>query len=199
MRRLVRLGVGVALLSAISAGAAPASEKALALRQQSGLAPYAPAESFLNGGFTATEMTPAYIFGSVRDFASSRPCPATWLIEAEEQARLDRRGAEPFEYTLVLEEDCRDQVVHYVFVEQPALAPQQWLAWRRQFHKSKTEGEYGETGKQLEQAVKDGVVCAGELRFIVKDGQLAPQPPEQAILSAFPPLYDLKQGKRPAR
>lgn len=44
------------------------------------------------------------------------------------------------EYTLWLEEACPQGAVYYVFIDQSAMSPAQWIEWRKQFHKSKAEG-----------------------------------------------------------
>jgi hypothetical protein len=170
-----------------------ASAKALALRQAQGLTAFTPSEAFLAGNFVADEMNPAFIFGPVKAFVASRPCPTTWLLEAG-PASKDAVA----EYTLYLEEDCPDKVIHYVFIDQSALTPQQWLEWREKFHKSKTEPEYGDTKARLDKACRDGCAVGGELRFIQQNGQLLTKSPEEIlrVKYKFTPIYDLKQEKK---
>jgi hypothetical protein len=200
----VLLAALAVLVGAVAPGAALAeSDAAKGLRKDHGLVPFAPPPSFLNGTFTGAEMNPAYLFGPVRAYETSRSCPTTWLIEAEEKARLDARAGKaeadkPFEYTLFLEEDCTPGVVYSVFVATEAVTPQQWMAWRHQFHKNKAEGEYGETVKQLDQAVKDGMAPTGELRYIERGGVLCQGCPEDELLKdpRIKPVYDLRQGRR---
>jgi hypothetical protein len=215
MRRLSTTCPAAFLLAAvlavlcIAAAAGPAraeSGEAKAMRARQGLVPFAPPASFLNGTFTAAEMNPGYLFGPVRDYETSRSCPTAWLIEADEKARVDERagkpaGDKPFEYTLYLEEDCAQGVVYSVFVATEASSPQQWMAWRHQFHKNKAEGSYGETGRQMEQAVKDGMVPVGELRYLERGGVLCQGCPEDELLNdpKIKPVYDLKQGKKLSR
>lgn len=182
-----------------SAGPLAASEKAVALRAANGLVAYAPPEAFLTGYFLADEREPAFLFGTVADFAASRKCPVAWFVEEGEKARMARpAGPEgPSEYTLYLEEDCPGRVRYYVFVDQSAMTPGQWLEWRRQFHKGKAEGEYGATRERLEKAVAEGMRIGGELRFIMDDGELVVGKTPEACLGpdlAFEPSYDLKQG-----
>ena len=191
--------VGSLLLLLGSAGPLAASDKAAALRAANDLVAFSPPDAFLAGSFLADEREPSFLFGPVSDFVASRTCPTAWLIEAGEQARIAKpaEAEAPLEYTLYLEEDCPQQVRYYVFVDQSAMTPKQWLAWRQQFHKSKAEGEYGATRDRLEKAVAEGVRIGGELRFIVNDGELAVGKTPEACLGpdlAFAPSYDLKQG-----
>ncbi len=200
MKRLFAISLGFMLMVGLGSAALAASQKAAALRQANGLIAFTPPERFLNGNFVADEMNPTVIFGTVKSFAASRKCPTAWLIEEGEKKRLARESSpeKPVEYTLYLEEDCPDQVVYYVFVDQSGLTPQQWIEWRRQFHKSKTEPEYAETKSKLEQACNEGCGVGAELRFIQKDGDLQAKPPEKVILQdlKFAPIYDLKQRKK---
>ncbi len=188
------------LLVVLAPQAFAASEKASAQRKANDLIPYTPPDKFLNGNFIADEMAPAYVFGTVKAFAASRACPVTWLIEENERSRMDKPAnpAVPAEFTLYLEEDCPDKVVYYVFIDQSAMTPKQWIDWRQQFHKSKAEKEYTAAVALLDKAVADGVAVAGELRFIQKDGELQAKHPEEVLKveCKFPPLYDLKQGKK---
>lgn len=182
--------------------AAATSSRAQELRTANGLVPFTPPDAFLDGFFLADEMEPCFLFGSVKDFAASRTCAVTWLIEEGEKARIakPRKPDSPLEYTLYLEEDCPTApggVTHYVFVDQSAMTPRQWIDWRRQFHKNKAEGEYGATRDRLEKAVAEGMKVGGELRFIMRNGELAGgKTPEDVLRQelAFAPCYDLKQG-----
>lgn len=197
---------GLALLTlmaslALTAGPAlAAGEKAMALRRADGLIPFTPPEKFLDGDFIADETDPTVIFGTVKAFAASRACPVTWLIEEGEKARLARVAdqAAPVEYTLYLEEDCPDKVVHYVFIDQSVMSPKQLIDWRQQFHKSKVEHEFATAKERLEKALADGVAVAGELRFVMRNGELQGRPLEEALRTeyGFAPKYDLKQGRK---
>jgi hypothetical protein len=192
--------LGFLLLVGHGSAALAASQKATALRQANALTVFNPPEKFLAGNFVADEINPAFIFGTVKTFVASRKCPTTWLIEEGEKARLAGQGGpdKPVEYTLYLEEDCPDRVVYYVFVDQSYLTPQQWLEWRRQFHKSKTEEQYGTAQAKLEQALKAGVGVSGELRFLQKDGELLTKSPEEALRLdlKFSPIYDLNRQQK---
>ena len=130
---LLRIFLGLLLLISVNSTAWAASQKAKALRQANNLTTFTPPEKFLTGNFVAEEMTPAYIFGPVKSFVSSRKCPTTWLIEKGVKKNLDQPGTagKPTEYTLYLEEDCSDKVFYYVFVNQSGLTPQQWIDYRR--------------------------------------------------------------------
>lgn len=194
-------------LAVTTLDAAAASPKAMALRKANDLIEYQPSTTFLSGNFVADEMSPAFIFGAVQGFASSRACPTAWFIEEGEKIRLANRKdpAAAVEYTLYLEEDCPTATKHYVFVDQSFFAPeqwpQQWFEWRRKFQKNKAEGEYGATKAKLEKAIQDGAPVVGELRFLLKDGELQAARPEDALRGElkFAPIYDLGQGKKLAQ
>ncbi len=189
----------LALTLGLQAPAAAQSEKAQALRREMGYAPYAPPKAFLDGYFIADETRPAFLFGPVGDFAASRECPTAWLIEEDEAARVKARDpANPlFEYSLVLEQDCPDGVLHFVFVDQSAMNPKQWIEWRRQFHKNKAEPEYADAVARLEKAINDGFPVTGELRFVLRGGVLDPASPQSVLPTALscPPRYDCEAGK----
>lgn len=174
------------------------SDQAMKLRSEAGLVPFTPSETFLSANFIADEVDPAFIFRSVGDFKKTLSCPATWLIEEGEQARLAAHKTEsgPFEYSLILEVDCGTTVSHYVFIDR-SLASAQWLEWRKQFHKSKAEPQYGQAKAGLEQAVASGVPVAAEFRFIEVNGELQLKKPEDVLLGELKvkPVYDLRQGK----
>lgn len=196
-RVLAILGLLGLLVSSVQAFAA--GNQAEDLRKQNDLVPYAAPEKFLSGHFVADESDPAFIFGTVQAFAASRKCPTAWLIEQGEKKRLDAKGAEaPLEYTLYLEEACPDKVVYYVFVDQSALTPKQWIDWRQQFHKSKADAEYAKGKAKLEHALAQGVGVAGELRFTQVNGELSAKSPEEVLRVDlhFQPVYDLNQDKK---
>lgn len=200
MPRLMSIFLGLLLLIGSGSGALAASKKATELRQSNGLATFTPTEKFLGGNFVADEMTPAFIFGTVKAFVATRKCPTAWLIEAGEKSRPAGPGSpdQPVEYTLYLEEDCPDKVVYYVFIDQSGLTPQQWIEWRQKFAFSKAEPQYGETKSKLDQACTDGCGVGAELRFIQNNGELLNRSPESFLLQylKFGPIYDLNQRKK---
>ncbi len=174
------------------------SVRAKELRQSLGLAPIQPSQAFLDGFFIADESRPAFLYGPVGTFAASRTCPVAWLLEDAEKERISRRepGNPVFEYTVYLEQDCPDGVTHFVFVDQSAMNPRQWIEWRRQFHKNKAEPEYADAVTRLEKAIAHGFPVSGEMRFVLRDGELAPGSLQDLLPSGFscPPRYDCEQG-----
>ena len=130
MIRLLSVFLGFLLMAVNGSVVLAASPKATSLRQANGLTAFTPTEKFLAGNFVADEMNPAFIFGTVKSFAAARKCTTSWLIEDRTQNRLKGSGNPDTlaEYTIYLEEDCSDQVVHYVFIDQSGLTPQQWLS-----------------------------------------------------------------------
>jgi hypothetical protein len=200
MKRLVPILLGFLLMAgAVSEGLA-ASAKAMALRQANGLTQFTPPEKFLFGNFVADEMNPTVIFGPVQGFVASRKCPTAWLIEARDKNRPGGPGSTdmPAEYTLYLEEDCPDKVVYYVFIDQSALTPQQWIEWREKFHKSKAGEQFATAKSKLDQACTAGCGVGAELRFIQQDGELVAKSPEEILRVdlKFAPIYDLNQQKK---
>lgn len=195
--RSVFLAVSILLTSLTPAWAA--SDHAAKLRSAHGLMQYTPAEAFLSGNFVADEIDPAYIFGKVKDFAKSLSCPTTWFVEEADKKRIE--GHDPqkasLEYTLYLEEDCPGKVTYYVFVDRSLENSAQWMEWRKQFHKSKAEPQYGAVKTSLEQAAQSGFAVAGELRFLQVDGALQVKKPEDVLTTElkFQPIYDLRQGR----
>lgn len=198
--RFLPIFLGFLLLVGNGATALAASQQAAALRQASGLVAFTPTDKFLAGNFVADEMNPAVIFGTVKSFAASRQCPATWLIEEGDKARLAVQGSpdQAAEYTLYLEEDCPDKVAYYVFIDQSRLTPQQWIEWREKFHKSKTGEQFASAKSKLEQACTAGCGVGAELRFVQLNGDLITKSPEAFLLQdlKFAPIYDLNQQKK---
>ena len=203
MHRFLFILLAISILQAFPASGRAGSEQALKLRASNGLSELKPPEAFLAGNFIADEIEPRYIFGKVQDFVKSRTCPIAWLIEEGEKTRLQAHGqqAGPFEYTLYLEEDCPGKVVYYVFVDRSQAPEAQWLEWRKQFHKSKADLQYGAVKAALEEAAKNGFQVNGELRFIETGGELQMEKPEAVLTgqAKFQPIYDLKEGKAVAR
>lgn len=185
-------------LSSLGQGWA-ASEQAITQRSANALEEYSPPESFLNGNFIADEVEPAFIFGKIKDFAKSRSCPASWLIEQSEKQRLQTRDAQSsqFEYTLYFEEDCPEKITYYIFVDRSLANHAQWLEWRKQFHKSKAESQYATAKAGLDKAALDGFPVDAELRFVEAGGNLELRKPEDTLINVLrvKPVYDLKQGK----
>ncbi|MBU4233830.1 MAG: hypothetical protein L6277_14730 [Desulfobacterales bacterium] len=200
MMRLMPIFLGFLLLVGHGATAWAASAKATALRQANGLTGFTPPEKFLAENFVADEMNPGVIFGAVKTFAASRKCPTTWLIESVDKNRPAGPGSPgmPAEYTLYLEEDCPDQVVYYVFIDQSGLTPQQWIEWREKFHKSKAGEQFASAKSKLDLACTAGCGVGAELRFIQKNGELVAKSPEAVLRQdlKFAPIYDLNQGKK---
>jgi hypothetical protein len=200
MTHLLPIFLGFLLLVGHGATALAASDKAAALRQANGLAVFTPPEKFLAGNFVADEMNPGVIFGPVKSFVASRKCPTAWLVESGDKNRPVGSGStdSPAEYTLYLEEDCPDQVVYYVFIDQSGLTPQQWIEWREKFHKSKAGEQFDSAKSKLEQACTAGCGVGAELRFIQKNGELGTKSPEAVLRQdlKFAPIYDLNQGKK---
>jgi hypothetical protein len=200
MMRLLFIFLGLVLVVGNGAGAWAAGAKAVALRQANGLVAFAPTDKFLSANFVADEMNPAFVFGPVKAFASSRKCPTTWLYEADRKPPAETASKDiPMEYTVYLEEDCPDKVVYYVFIDQSDLTPQQWIEWRQGFHfKDKTDKEYGQAKSKLEKACAAGCGFNAELRFIQINGQLLNKSPEKFLRTdlKFAPLYDLNLQKK---
>jgi hypothetical protein len=200
MTRLLPIFLGFCLVVGTGSAALAASAKAMALRQANGLTAFTPPEKFLAGNFVADEMNPGFIFGVVKAFAASRKCPTTWLIEERDKNRPAGPGGPetPAEYTLYLEEDCPDQVVYYVFIDQSGLTPQQWIEWREKFHKSKAGETFDKAKSKLEQACTAGCGVGAELRFIQKDGELVAESPEAVLRGDLKvtPIYDLNRQQK---
>ncbi|MBI5523391.1 MAG: hypothetical protein HY910_12245 [Desulfarculus sp.] len=169
-------------------------------RQQNDLVDFAPPAWFLEGHFVAREVGPHYLFGSVADFVKSLNCPTAWLIEDAEAARQERLAKEGknFEYTIYLEAAGPAGPVYWVFVVLPHKNAQEWFEERRSYHRSKAKAYYGQTQSGLERAMAEGLTVAGELRFLVEDGQVSLKVPEEVLMQGakFPARYDLRDGKR---
>ncbi len=209
--RLLPIFLGFLLLLGNSSTVLAASQRAMSLRQINGLTVFTPPEKFMAGNFVADEINPAFIFGPVESFVSSRKGLTTWLIEEGTSHGTDKPGSlgHPDEYALYLEEDCPDKVVYYVFIDQSGLTLQQRIDHRSrcqceyrcqcQCHSlTKTEPECDPTKSNLDQAFQDGCRVVAELRFIQKDGELLNQSLEQFLRKDLKvaPIYDLNQHKR---
>jgi len=190
----------LAAICALLAGFGPvwaASNEAAKLRASNGLGAFTPPEAFLNGNFVADELEPRYVFGKVKDFWKSRSCPSSWLIEDNERSRVKEEQNHPgaFEYTLYLEEDCPGKVAYYVFIDRSQAKSTQWLEWRRNFHRSKTEEQFSAVNAVLEQADRDGFPVDAELRFIEIGGDLISKTPEAFLTGELKvkPIYEIKR------
>jgi hypothetical protein len=193
---------GITFLLVCGGPAAAGSEQAMQLRAQNGLSEFTPPDGFLAGNFLADETDPAYIFGTVRDFARSLSCPATWLIEAAERKRIESRPQQsgPVEYSIYMEADCPGRVTYFIFIDR-SFNSNQWLEWRRQFHKSKTDPQYGKAKTSLEQAAQNGFAVDAELRFVALNGGLLLKKPEDVLADElnFKPIYDLRKNRALAK
>jgi len=174
-----------------------ASEGALKLRSLNDLSEFTPPEAFVNGNFVADESDPHYVFGKIKDFWKARSCPAGWFIENGEKSRIKSQQnlSGPLEYTLYLEEDCPGKVTYYVFIDHSRSNSAQWMEWRKLFHKSKAEEEYGATGSLLERSAAKGFPVDAELRFIEVGGDLISKKPENFLIDdlKMTPIYDLRK------
>lgn len=203
MLKAIMLVLAVFLMLTPLSPAWGASDAAMKMRAQNALSEFSPPESFLDGNFVADESEPQFVFGKVEDFKKSRSCPTSWLIEEGQKERLQSREGQsgPFEYTLYLEEDCPGKVSYYVFIDRSMAKNEQWLEWRKVFHRSKADEEYGTAGAALEKAAGNGFPVDAELRFIEVKGDLISKKPEDYLRTdlKFKPIYDLKNGKAPAK
>jgi hypothetical protein len=180
--------------------AAVAEETAQSFRQQNGLLTYAPPAWFLEGYFVAREKNPRYVFGPVQDFIGRLNGKPTWLIEDLELKRLEASSAagKKLEYTLFLESASPESTKYWVFVVYPHASAQDWFDARRAFHGRKAEAYYGETRKELERALKQGLKITAELRFLIEQGETSLQVPEDIIMTRYNirPVFDLSTGRR---
>ncbi len=184
------------MMAPATAGAASVE----AFRQQNGLLSHNPPAWFLEGGFIAREKNPNYVFGPVQDFVAALSGKTTWLIEDLELERLEqaaKEGKRP-EYSLFLEAVTSDRVQYWVFVVLPHENAQAWFDARRAFHGRKASGYYGETHKQLERALRQGLKIRAELRFLIEKGATSLQEPEDVIIGKYKirPIFDLGAGRR---
>jgi hypothetical protein len=179
---------------------AVAAESAQAFRQQNGLLTYAPPAWFLEGCFVAREKNPGYVFGPVQDFVGTLGGTPTWLIEDLELKRLAAAVVEgkKLEYTLFLEIVSPESTEYWVFVVLPHASAKDWFDARRAFHGRKAEAYYGETQKEFERALDQGLKIKAELRFLIEQGETSLQIPEDVIISRYKvrPVFDLSAGRR---
>jgi hypothetical protein len=180
--------------------AAVAAGSAQSFRQQNGLLAYAPPDWFLEGYFIAREKKPTYVFGPVKDFVRSIGGTTAWFIEDLELERLEQSpadGKKP-EYSVFLESVLPDRAEYWVFVVLPHGSAQAWFDARRAFHGRKANAYYGETQRNLERALSQGLEIKAELRFWIERGDTSLQIPEEVIMSRYKcrPVFDLDAGRR---
>ena len=180
--------------------AAVAAESARSFRQQNGLLAYAPPDWFLEGYFIAREKKPIYVFGPVKDFVRTIGGASAWLIEDLELKRLEQSSADGKkpEYSVFLESVLPNRTEYWVFVVLPYKNAQAWFDARRAFHGRKANAYYGETQRNLERALSQGLEVKAELRFWIEQGDTSPQVPEEVIMSRYKcrPVFDLDAGRR---
>ena len=190
----------LALTGLIITPSAVAAESTQEFRQQNGLVAYAPPAWFLEGYFIAREKNPAFVFGPVQDFVRALGDKTTWLIEDLELKRIERTsagGTNP-EYSLYLESVSPERTEYWVFVILPYESAREWFDARRAYHGGKAEGYYGETQGMLERALGQGIKIKAELRFLIDNGEIRLEAPEDLIVNRykFQPVFDLGAGRR---
>jgi len=200
LKKLCRMALMVMLAGLMMTPATVAAESAQAFRQQNGLLAYSPPAWFLKGYFVAREKNPRYVFGPVKDFVNALGGSSDWLIEDLELKRLEKASADVKkpEYTLFLEIVSPQSTEYWVFVVLPYASAQDWFDARRAFHGRKAEAYYGETRKELEQALEQGLQIKAELRFLIEQGETSLQVPEDVIMNRHKvrPIFDLSTGRR---
>ena len=200
LKRLCQIASMLLLTGLIMTPTVVAGPSAQAFRQQNGLMAYAAPAWFLAGHFLAREKNPAYVFGPVRDFVGGLGGSHTWLIEDLELKRLEEAaaaGKQP-EYTLFLEIVSPERTQYWVFVALPHASARDWFDARRAFHGGKAQAYYGETQKELERALDQGLKIKAELRFLIEQGETSLLVPEDVVMSRYKvrPVFDLRAGRR---
>ena len=200
LKRLWRMAPMLVLAGLMMTIAAVAAESAQTFRQQNGLLAYAPPAWFLEADFVAREKNPGYVFGPVQAFVAALGGTPTWLIEDMELKRLEEAAAagNTPEYTVFLEIVSPESTEYWVFVVLPHASAKDWFDARRAFHGRKAEAYYGETQKELERALDQGLKIKAELRFLIEQGETSLQVPEDVIMSRYKvrPVFDLSAGRR---
>jgi hypothetical protein len=200
LKRMCRMASLLMLVGLMMTPAAAAAGSAQAYRQQNGLLIYTPPAWLLEGYFIAREKNPAYVFGTVQDFVGTLGGKSTWLIEDLELKRLEEAAAEGKkpEYTLFLEIVSPESTTYWVFVVLPHASAKDWFDARRAFHGGKAEAYYGETRKELERALGQGLKIKAELRFLIEQEKTSLQVPEDVIMNRYKvrPVFDLSAGRR---
>ena len=94
---------------------------------------------------------------------------------------------------MFLEAVSPESTEYWVFVVLPHENAQAWFDARRAFHGRKAEDYYGETQKELERALSQGLKIKAELRFLIERGDISLQVPEDVIMNRykFQPVFDL--------
>jgi hypothetical protein len=177
-----------------------AAESDRTFRQRNGLLAYAPPDWFLEGYFIAREKKPTYVFGPVKDFVRTIGGKTAWFIEDLELERLEQTSADGTkpEYSVFLESVLPDRSEYWVFVVLPHGSAQAWFDARRAFHGRKADAYYGETQRNLERALSQGLEIKAELRFWIERGDTSLQIPEEVIMDRYNcrPVFDLDAGRR---
>jgi len=195
------LAASMLMLAVLTMGfSADAAEPDRTYRQENGLQVFEPPAWFLEGYFIAREKMPVFIFGTVRDFVAVLGGATTWLIEDLELTRLEKAGAnvKMAEYSLFLEVVLPERTQYWVFVVLPHESAVAWFDARRAFHGSKAQDYYGKTQLELETALKQGLKINAELRFLIEQGNVSLQVPEDVIMNRyhFQSVFDLGLGRR---
>ena len=195
------LAVSMLMLAVLTMGfPADAAGPDRTYRQENGLQIFEPPAWFLEGYFIAREKMPVYIFGTVRDFVAVLGGATTWLIEDLELKRLEKAGEnrKTAEYSLFVEVVLPERTQYWVFVVLPYESSMAWFDARRAFHGSKAQDYYGKTQLELETALKQGLKINAELRFLIEQGNVSLQVPEEVIMNRyhFQPVFDLGLGRR---
>jgi len=176
------------------------SQQAQDLRKAGNLVPFLPPQSVLAALFTAEAAAPRAIYGPISAYEKTRDCPTTWLIEAGELARIEgllaKKSRARQEFSLTLEEDRKDKVVHTVFVVSPGSSPEAWLSWRGQFGR-KAKGS-GPSAAGLRKAVAAGLVLMAEMRSVSVNGQAVAGNLEDYLRAEdrINPVFDVQTGSR---
>ena len=199
LKKCCQMAWMIMLVGLMMTPAAVAAESAQTFRQQNGLLAYTPPSWFLEGYFLAREKNPRYLFGPVQDFVGALGGTSTWWIEDLELKRLEGAAAgKKLEYTLYLEMASPEATEYWVFVVLPHASAQDWFDARRAFHGRKAEAYYGDTRKQLERALGQGLKVTAELRFLIEQGETSLQVPADVIMNRYNvrPVFDLSAGRR---
>ena len=99
---------------------------------------------------------------------------------------------------MFLESVLPDRTEYWVFVVLPHGSAQAWFDARRAFHGRKADAYYGETQRNFERALNQGLEIKAELRFWIERGDTSLQVPEEVIMSRYNcrPVFDLDAGRR---